>query len=248
MDAHTIAKNGLIYLVVAGSRMTGVNPDGDIDQIGVCLEPAEYVIGHKTFEQYIYRSAAAGERSEPGGLDLTVYSARKFTALAGKGNPTLLEILFAPKESVVQEDLYRSKLLKPEKYVSRQAGHRYLGYMHSQMGALRGEKKHTNRPELIQQYGYDCKFAAHALRLGLQGIELMETGRISLPMVGDALEIVRSARRGEWTAESVLLEAEALEKRLEKAVEKTKLPDRADWEWIDNTLVDLHVEYWKGQY
>jgi hypothetical protein len=101
---------------------------------------------------------------------------------------------------------------------------------------------------LIQQYGYDCKFAAHALRLGLQGIELMETGRISLPMVGDALEIVRSARRGEWTAESVLLEAEALEKRLEKAVEKTKLPDRADWEWIDNTLVDLHVEYWKGQY
>ena len=35
---------------------------------------------------------------------------------------------------------------------------------------------HTNRPELVAAHGYDTKYAMHALRLGLQGIELLTTG------------------------------------------------------------------------
>jgi hypothetical protein len=41
---------------------------------------------------------------------------------------------------------------------------------------------HTNRPELVAVHGYDTKYAMHALRLGLQGIELLSTGRITLPV------------------------------------------------------------------
>ena len=41
---------------------------------------------------------------------------------------------------------------------------------------------HTNRPELVAVHGYDTKYAMHALRLGLQGIELLTTGRITLPV------------------------------------------------------------------
>ena len=41
---------------------------------------------------------------------------------------------------------------------------------------------HTNRPELVAVHGYDTKYAMHALRLGLQGVELLTTGRITLPV------------------------------------------------------------------
>jgi uncharacterized protein len=40
-----------------------------------------------------------------------------------------------------------------------------------------GAGAHTNRPELVAVHGYDTKYAMHALRLGLQGIELLTTGR-----------------------------------------------------------------------
>lgn len=46
----------------------------------------------------------------------------------------------------------------------------------------RGSGAQTNRPELVAEHGYDTKFAMHALRLGAQGVELLTTGRITLPV------------------------------------------------------------------
>ncbi len=40
----------------------------------------------------------------------------------------------------------------------------------------------TNRPELVAAHGYDRKYAMHALRLRVQGVELLTTGRVSLPV------------------------------------------------------------------
>ena len=52
---------------------------------------------------------------------------------------------------------------------STRAAERFLGYMTSQRRAMTGESgAHTNRPELVAEFGYDCKFAMHALRLGVQ--------------------------------------------------------------------------------
>ena len=56
---------------------------------------------------------------------------------------------------------------------------------------------HANRPELVAVHGYDPKDAMHALRLGLQGIELLTTGRITLPVPEPGGGYLRSIRRGE---------------------------------------------------
>jgi predicted nucleotidyltransferase len=72
----------------------------------VCIEPPQYVIGLRHFEQYIYRHQPDGVRSGPGDLDLTVYSLRKWMRLAVSGNPTVLLPLFAPDQHV----LVRSQL------------------------------------------------------------------------------------------------------------------------------------------
>ncbi len=67
--------------------------------------------------------------------------------------------------------------------MSRQAAGRYLGYLKGQKAAMTGQPgAHTNRPELVATHGYDTKYAMHAVRLGLQGIELLTTGRITLPV------------------------------------------------------------------
>jgi len=87
-----IAERGTVLRCQVGSEVHGiaVPGHGDRDEIGMCIEPPEYVIGLRSFEQYLYRTQPEGSRSGPGDLDVTVYSLRKWTRLALAGNPTVL--------------------------------------------------------------------------------------------------------------------------------------------------------------
>jgi hypothetical protein len=83
-------------------------------------------------------------------------------------------------------------------FASRRAGRAYLGYMERQrdrMTGARGQMR-VNRPELIAAHGYDTKYAGHVLRLGYQGIEFLETGRLTLPMPSRERSRVLDVRNG----------------------------------------------------
>jgi hypothetical protein len=57
------------------------------------------------------------------------------------------------------------------------------GNLHGQKERLLGSRgQRVNRPELVQAHGYDTRYAMHAARLGYQGLELLETGELTLPM------------------------------------------------------------------
>jgi hypothetical protein len=103
-------------------------------------------------------------------------------------------VLFVPDSEVVYRDQAGAELTaNAHRFVSRLAACRYLGYLTAQKAAMtRQAGAHTNRPELVAVHGYDTKYAMHALRLGLQGIELLTTGRITLP----ALDPPRRAAPG----------------------------------------------------
>ena len=73
---------------------------------------------------------------------------------------------------------------------------------------------HTNRPELVAAHGYDTKYAMHALRLGLQGIELLTTGRITLPVPPPHRDTLRAVRRGDLRLAEVLALVNDAENRL----------------------------------
>jgi len=45
-------------------------------------------------------------------------------------------------------------------------------------------------------YGFDTKYAMHMLRLGFQGVELLTTGRLSLPMREPERSYLLDVRRG----------------------------------------------------
>lgn len=266
--ARDLAERGTILRVQVGSGVHGTSVAGqdDRDEMGLCLEPREYVTGVSRvpgagadfgglieFEQYEYHSAwerpgALANRSGAGDLDVCIYSARKWVRLALQGNPTVLLPLFVPEsEIVVITDAGRELRENADRIASRRAAERFLGYLVSQRRSMTGEAgAHSNRPELVAQFGYDCKFAMHALRLGIQGMEYLQTGRITLPIPEPDLSALREVRRGEWDLQRVLEWTARLEADLAELGETSPLPDEPDLPWVNDWLHRSYQAYWKS--
>jgi len=235
---------GRILQTEVGSTLYGVSVEGtdDRDEMGICVEPPDYVVGLKRFEHLIVRTQPDGARSGPGDLDLTLYSLRKWMKLALAGNPTVLMPLFAPEPNsvMVNSDAGRALRANAHRFVSERAAGSFLGYMTSQRAQLTGERprKHTNRPELIEKYGYDTKFAYHTIRIGLQGIEFLKTGHITLPIPESSRERLLDLRMGAFDLEVALTWMRAVEVGLVNAAEGVA-GQRADHEWADEFLTTL---------
>jgi hypothetical protein len=179
---------------------------------------------------------------------LVAYSLRKYVRLALKGHPTILLLLFVPDEFVLAKTELGEELraLRPA-LLSRRAGRGYLGYLRGQKERLLGARgqKRVNRPELVEAHGYDTKYAMHAARLGYQGLELLETGRLTLPMREPERSRVMAIRTGERTFEDAVAEIEDVDRRLAETLERTPLPAEPDRALVDRFLVDAYRRAWR---
>lgn len=264
--ARRIAERGLILRTQVGSGVhgTAVSGQDDRDEMGICLEPPEFVTGlgrvpnglagesaRVVFEQYERHTVwdepgGLANRSGAGDLDVVVYSARKWARLALGGNPTVLLVLFTPDDETMFRDQTGAELVaNADRFVSQQAADRFLGYLRGQKAAMTGEAgAHTNRPELVAVHGYDTKYAMHALRLGRQGVELLTTGRITLPMPEPDRGYLRAIRRGEVALADVVAEVERAEQQLETLRASDAVPEHPDRRWVDRWLHASHLAYW----
>jgi predicted nucleotidyltransferase len=230
---------------------TSVSGTDDFDMMGIVIPNKEHVLGLNQFEHKLYRTAAEREgrndaRSGPGDIDLTWYSLRKFVGLAKKGNPSILMVFFAP---VIQIDEFGVMLRESSSlFVSKEAGKRFLGYMNAQRARLAGERgqKGINRPELVEKYGYDTKYAYHIIRLGLQGLEFLKHGKIQIPISPFIRDLLLAIRNGNYTKEMIIQWACELETDLLAAIDSSALPEQAPEGPIDRLLVDLHEIAWKS--
>jgi predicted nucleotidyltransferase len=250
---RAIAHEGEILRSVVGSGVHGIAIAGtdDHDEMGVFIEPAEHVIGvHNPIDHYVYRTQPEGARSGPGDTDLVMYSLRRYLRLALKGNPTVLLPLFAPAADVlVLRPLGEELRALAPKMLSQRAVRRFLGYMESQRQRLLGQdRRHVpNRPELVEKYGYDVKYASHALRLAYQGLEIVRDGHLTLPMPAAERERVLRVKRGDVSDQSeVLAEIAAVQAEVEAALEngRTPLPERPDLDAVSAWSVSAHQRHW----
>ena len=261
-EARAIAEAGMILRAQVGSGVHGTAIAGqdDRDELGICLEPPQFITGlarvpngtaglgpSVRFEQYERHTAwdrpgGVAERSGAGDLDVIVYSARKWARLALDGNPTVLLVLFVPADEVVFRDAAGAELTaNAGRFVSRLASTRFLGYLRGQHEQVTG---HSSRPELVAAHGYDPKHAMHALRLGLQGAELLTTGRITLPVPEPDRAYLRAVRRGEVPLAEVRDAIRAAEARLEALRDSPAVPDQPDRAWVDDWLHRSYLESW----
>lgn len=247
--ARRIAEGGCILRSVVGSTVHGLSNPGtdDRDEMGVCVEPREYVLGLRPFEHWVYRTQPEGAPSGPGDLDLVIYGVRKFCRLAMKGSPTVLLLLFVDGEHVVQRTELGAELqaLAPA-FLSRRTGNAFLGYLDAQRRGLLGDRHATRTRELSDTHGYDTKYAMHALRIAVQGIELISSGRITLPVPEPDRSGLRAVRRGEPTLAEVVAELDEATARLTGLVDASDLPDEADAAAVDRFLVSAYQRAWMG--
>ena len=246
----TDVEDATILRCEVGSTVHGIGVKGrdDRDELGICIEPKEYVIGLRHFEQYVHRSKPQGVHSEPGDLDLTIYGLRKFASLALKGNPTILLLFNVPDDrclvrSYVGDQLRESAWM----FASKKAGAAFLGYMQQQRQRLMGERGQMNvkRPELVAQYGFDTKYAAHILRLGFQGIDYMTTGRFPIPMPDEQREYIVAVRTGQVAENDVLTRAGELEEEMKAAIDSSPLPPEPNYASVNDLLVASYQRVWR---
>ena len=254
----------------ANSRMSSTHGrkrcNDDRDEMGICLEPPEFVTGlarvpngidgeqpSVEFEQYERHTAwdrpgGVAERSGAGDLDVIIYAARKWCRLALAGNPTVLIPLFVPDVETMVRTVEGCELVdNAHRFVSKLAADRFLGYLNAQRAATTGEiGAHTNRPELVAVHGFDAKYAAHALRLGIQGVELLSTGRMNLPMLDEHRDYLRAVRRGEVALAEVLGQLAKYDADLTSLRETSSVPEQPDRKWVDGWLHRVHLVHWES--
>jgi uncharacterized protein len=248
MTDREIAFENEILRGVVGSTCHGTAIDGqdDRDEMAIFIEPPANVCGLTSCNHYIYRDQPEGVRSQPGDLDLTMYSLRKFCRLATQGSPSVMLLLWLPSH-VTKTNLGAELVEMRRTFVSKESGGRFLGYLMAQKAKLKGERSpKVSRPELVEKYGYDTKFAMHALRLGLQGVELLKHGRLTLPVAEPDLSVLRSVRTGRLNLATVLGLIEDTETRLRTLVDECTI--EADRAAINDFMVRAHLEHWRTRF
>jgi predicted nucleotidyltransferase len=260
MSVDDLVQHGTILRGTVGSTVHGLHHGGqdDRDEMAVFVEPPEYRLGLRlargqgrkphALEHWVERTQPEGVRSGPGDLDLVAYNLRKYFRLALKGHPTVLLLLFVPPElTLVETELGRELRTLTPAILSKHAGRAYLGYLRSQREHMIGSRsqRRVNRPELVEAHGFDTKYAMHAVRLGYQGIELLETGRLTLPMPEPSRSRTMAIRVGKHSFDETVQECDDLERRLGEALERTSLPDEPDRDAVDAFLIQAYRRAWE---
>ncbi|THV26025.1 DNA polymerase beta superfamily protein [Glycomyces paridis] len=247
------ARDGEILRTEAGSEVHGLALPGtaDHDELGVFVEPPERVIGMAgALDHYVWRTRPEGHRSQHGDTDLVMYSLRKYLRLATAGNPTVLLPLFAPESSVLASSALGGELRgMAGTFLTLRAVERFLGYLDGQVQRLvNDDPKLPNRPELVAAYGYDVKYASHALRLGLQGLEIAERGTLTLPMPeADRERVLNVKTGGVADMGEVLAEIAKVRAATAEAAQSNPagLAAEPDLDRISAWSVDAHRRHWE---
>jgi predicted nucleotidyltransferase len=218
--------------------------ESDHDYHGVFIDPPDSVIGLRAPRgAHRDRDQPEGVRSEPGDEETTYYGLRHYASQCAKGNPTYLTLLYTPVLTV--PDMIGLQAVR-DMFLSKRLAARHIGYAESMYRRLTGDlAPRTNRPWLIEEHGYDTKAAFHAIRLLMQGWELLMRGTMTMPMVSVEQRFLLAVRHGEVDHERAVRTILNWRGMIEHAETVSKLPDHPDMDRINRWLIDTHQDYWR---
>lgn len=212
----------------------------DKDVMGVFINGLDHYFGLRVKEHH---EAFVKE------WDCVSYEVRKFFQLLGKANPNVLSLLWLePKHYIWKTEPGDRLIANRDLFATKKLYHSFTGYAYSQLHRMThlafegymGEK----RKQLVVEHGYDTKNAAHLIRLLRMGIEFLQEGYLHVARE-DAKQLLE-IKRGEWSLEQVRTEADRLFKRAEEAYDKCTLPHSPNWDKINELLVGILNDHFKG--
>ena len=245
-QAQALFPDNLIFLGYRGSIAHGMYvPQNDPmsiddkDLMGIFIAPIEHYLG---FGRFDHKEAFIDE------WDVVNYELRKFFNLLLKSNPNVLSLLWLPKKHIVyQHDSAKMLFEKRDIFVSKLAYTSFIHYAQSQLKKM----THFNfdgymgkkRKELVEQFGYDTKNAAHLIRLLRMGIEFLYNGFMQVERT-DAEELL-AIKKGQWTLEEVKSEAEELFIKADESYKKSTLPDLPVRDSAEKLLMKMIKKYYE---
>ena len=241
-----------ILVVEVGSTAhgTGIPGGEDHDETVIWLETPREIFALRNVEPrpVQVRTQPEGVASGPGDTDRTLYSLRRFLSLAAAGNPTILLVLWAPiiRTTDVGDDLRRRAPL----FVGRHLVPRYRGYMQAQVDRLMGRRggRHGKLRHDPTGIGFDTKYAMHAARLGFQGIELLTTGRLVVPIAGEPGDWLRAVRAGQVPLTEWEDRTRELDARLAALADDKTIPPTADRDALVQWSSEVHRAAWDASW
>lgn len=240
----------MLYANVHGSELYGCNTNNsDKDVCGVCLPPKNYLFPHlegwingfgtpPTFEQYQQHHIKFKEAN----YDFKIVNITKFLSLALSGNPDIIECLFAPQDCILHKTKSFQLIVdNKQEFLTKKTIPRFRGYLCSQIQKIKSKVAVGKRTELIEKFGYDVKFAYHAVRLGLYCEQILDNRWLALRRDN---ELFKSIRRGDFTLMQVEEMVQSILARIEKKLISTTLPESPDKNLIYQLLVNIIEEHY----
>jgi predicted nucleotidyltransferase len=246
------------YETLMGSVAYGVSGDtSDMDVYGFAIPPRDELFPHlrgdilgfgtprQRFTQYQEHhlhdpAALAGHgRSH----DLTIYNIVDYFQLVMKNNPNLIDSLFTADTCVLHITRI-GQMVRQERrsFLHRGCWHTFKGYAYRQLTRMAGTRRRTGkRKQLVEQHGYDVKFAYHLVRLLNEVEQILTEGDLDLMRNREQL---KSIRRGEWTEEQVRDYFTRKEAELEGLYQNSKLPTGPDEARVKRLLLHCLEEHY----
>jgi uncharacterized protein len=235
----------LIHIFVGGSELHGAKVHGtdDLDIYGIYIEPPELALGLESLPHFVWSTASNDRRNGPADVDVTLYSLRKWAALACKGNPTALHFLFA--NGALDSPIWRHIAKNRRVFLSRTFVKPFLGFADDQLKRMTGAKgrgKKGQRPEIEAKFGYDVKAGMHVLRLLHECKELLTDGTITLPR--PEREFLIRVRTGKLSMDKVISMAQELFAECEEVAASSSLPEKLDRLAVSKLVTDCYLMAW----
>jgi len=245
--------------VLMGSQAYGTaQEESDFDIYGFCIPPKALLFPHQVageiegfstkgprfevwVQHHIHDADALGGKGRE--YDFQIFSIVKWFALTMSCNPNMVDALYTPANCVLHCTLLGQRVREKRRlFLHKGCFHKFKGYAHSQLGKMRGDRERPEgkRKDIVDEYGYDVKFAMHVVRLLAECEEILESGDLTL---GRNREILKEIRRGEWTEEQVRQYFADKERGLEKLYQKSTLPYGPDETAIRALLMECLEEH-----
>ncbi|MGB7343593.1 MAG: nucleotidyltransferase domain-containing protein [Pirellulaceae bacterium] len=219
----TLMSSGLydrvIFRCVIGSRAYGLEDDAsDTDRRGIYLPPAEL-----NWSLYGVPEQLENDESQE-----VYWELQKFLVLALKANPNVLECLYSP---IVEHctPLGEELLAMREAFLSKLLFQTFSGYVASQFKKMQTDIRNQGRVK--------WKHVMHLIRLLLSGTHAMAHQTITVD-VGEYRERLLSIKHGEMPFNEADQWRTALQKQFESAFKITRLPDRPNYDRVNEFLVN----------
>jgi len=218
----------------------------DVDVFQIVVHPRNFYTG---LDYYQHKEDSYQTHGES--LDIVVHDLTKYVYLLTQGNPNVQSYLWLEPQEYLGESLAGRILIdQREQFLSQRMFLSFGGYAYGQLKRMTSGERlgymGLKRKELMNEYGYDIKNAAHCIRLFLTAIHLAQTNKLKVKLDGADLDLVLAVKRGEKTIGEVERIMNELNEVFLKVRNQSHLPKEVDRVTANEILAKVLEISWQN--